>query len=347
MDNGKISVIIPIYNSEKYLKRCLDSVINQTYKNLEIICVNDGSKDNSLQILQEYAQKDNRIIIIDKENAGVSAARNDGIRKATGEYIGFVDSDDWIELDMYEKMYKALKKYNTDIVRISYYKNDTFENTVPIYNLPEYVNKKLSRGNYDYDNELVSSIVKENIPSFLCLLLVKRNVVKKTNLLDESIVFGEDIIFFLELLDNSNSIYFLDSCLYHYFCCLTSCTNSSNYLLRNIYNMILLNEIEKKVLNQSRFNIKNYDKVIDTKISEKIASNFYMLYKTHFLNNKELKKELNDFVSDDKAHAIFLNALVHSYPIHIGIPIFLIKKRKINILLLFYRIRYIISILKI
>ena len=110
----KISVIIPIYNSEKYLKRCLDSIINQTIRELEIICVDDGSTDNSLQTLNKYSKRDNRIIIINRENLGVSAARNAGLKIAKGKYIGFVDSDDWIHLDFFEKLYTAAEKYKAD-----------------------------------------------------------------------------------------------------------------------------------------------------------------------------------------------------------------------------------------
>lgn len=111
-----ISVIIPVYNVEKYLRDCLNSVINQTYKDLEIICINDGSKDNSLSILEEYAKKDKRIIIINKENAGVSAARNDGIEKSTGEYLFCLDSDDYIDNDFFEVFYNNAKKNNSDLV---------------------------------------------------------------------------------------------------------------------------------------------------------------------------------------------------------------------------------------
>ena len=100
----KISVIVPVYNVEKYLARCLDSIINQTLADIEIICINDGSTDNSLEILNDYAKKDSRIKIIDQTNAGLSCARNAGMQIAQGEYIGFVDSDDWIDLDFYEKL---------------------------------------------------------------------------------------------------------------------------------------------------------------------------------------------------------------------------------------------------
>ena len=109
-----ISVIIPVYNVEKYLRRCLDSVINQTFRDLEMICVNDGSTDSSAEILEEYKSRDERIIIINKVNGGLSSARNAGMKVAQGEYIGFVDSDDWIDLDFFEKLYTAAKKHNAD-----------------------------------------------------------------------------------------------------------------------------------------------------------------------------------------------------------------------------------------
>ena len=113
----KVSVIIPIYNVEEYLPKCLNSIINQTYKDLEIICVNDCSPDNSAKILEEYAGNDKRIKIVNrKNNGGLSAARNSGLEAATGEYIYFCDSDDWIEEDYIEKMVSAIELTNVDIV---------------------------------------------------------------------------------------------------------------------------------------------------------------------------------------------------------------------------------------
>ena len=111
----KISIVVPIYNVEKYLNQCIESIINQTYKNLEIILVNDGSSDNSGKICDEYEKQDERIIVIHKENGGLSDARNAGIEIATGKYIGFVDSDDYIEEDMYELLYNNMIKENTEI----------------------------------------------------------------------------------------------------------------------------------------------------------------------------------------------------------------------------------------
>ena len=119
---NKISVIIPIYKVEKYLRQCLDSVVNQTYRDLEIILVDDGSPDNCGAICDEYAQNDDRIIVIHKANGGLSAARNDGMARATGDWISFVDSDDWCELDLYEKAVANAEATDPDIVMYSFYK---------------------------------------------------------------------------------------------------------------------------------------------------------------------------------------------------------------------------------
>lgn len=112
----KISVIIPVYNVEPYIKRCLDSIVNQTYENLEIIIVDDGSLDGCGAICDEYAKKDSRIIVIHKENEGLCAARNDGIKHATGDWVAFVDSDDWCELDYYEKFISGIADFFPDVV---------------------------------------------------------------------------------------------------------------------------------------------------------------------------------------------------------------------------------------
>lgn len=111
----KVSVIVPVYNTEKFLDKCLNSLINQTLDDIEIICINDGSTDNSLSILEKYANIDSRIKVINQENKKQGAARNSGMRIAIGEYIGFVDSDDWVDLNYYEKLYNMAIQYNADI----------------------------------------------------------------------------------------------------------------------------------------------------------------------------------------------------------------------------------------
>lgn len=127
----KLSIIVPVYNVEKYLPKCLESLIKQTLKDIEIICVNDGSMDNSLAILKEFASKDSRIRIIDNQHQGVAKTRNTGIEQSTGEYIGFVDSDDYIDIDFFEKLYNSATKSNSDIAIASILKHKNFFN---IYN---------------------------------------------------------------------------------------------------------------------------------------------------------------------------------------------------------------------
>ena len=133
-----ISIIVPVYNVEKYLKKCFYSILNQSYKNLEVILVNDGSTDNSGKICDELSREDSRIKVYHKDNGGLSDARNYGVAKANGEYVGFVDSDDYIDQYMYENLYKAIRKYNTQIAECGItrvYKNNKLR---PHYDGEEY-----------------------------------------------------------------------------------------------------------------------------------------------------------------------------------------------------------------
>ena len=138
---AEVSVIIPVYNAEKYLEKCIESVVNQTLKDIEIILINDGSTDGSEEICKKYLS-DERVIYYSKENEGLAAARQDGIERASGEYIGFVDSDDWVEPDMYEKMYAAAKSNNSDVVYCNGLVNEDGHRFSP----------EMSSGPYDREN---------------------------------------------------------------------------------------------------------------------------------------------------------------------------------------------------
>jgi len=145
-----ISVIIPVYNVENYLKECLESVINQSFEDLEILCINDESTDNSLNILKEYKNRDSRIQIISQENAGVSAARNTGLNNSTGDYIYFMDSDDYLELEALEEMINLSKNYDLDLLIFEFINFDDktgkkFENNVGM----QYLNE-LEKPVFDY-----------------------------------------------------------------------------------------------------------------------------------------------------------------------------------------------------
>ena len=201
----KVSVIIPVYNTEKYLRKCLDSVCAQTLEDIEIICVNDCSPDASLEILKEYASKDNRIRIIDfKENKGVSVARNIGIDNATGEYIAFMDSDDWIELDFYEKLYGKSVHSTLDIVKGQ---------------LDEFI-IETSKFHHDVLN-INENIQKTNNKLYFCThftsAIYKSSIIKLNNLkFCQKLKNGEDGIFLLDTILCANKICIENDVTYYY-----------------------------------------------------------------------------------------------------------------------------------
>jgi len=209
---NKISVIIPIYNVEKYLKKCLDSVINQTYKNLEIICVNDGSPDNCQKILEEYKTKDNRIIVIEQENRGVSAARNCALSIFTGDFVTFIDPDDWVEFDFYETAIKKLKETKADIFCSGIY--DEFEdrtikreNKLPV---KEVITDKNDLFLYVYKRDFY-----RNFGVFLWNKVYKAELFKGVAF-DENLCVGEDLVVFTEVALKANKFTYTDTAYYHY-----------------------------------------------------------------------------------------------------------------------------------
>lgn len=208
----KVSVIIPIYNVEKYLHRCLNSVIGQSYQNLEIICINDASQDNSVKIIDEYKLKDNRIkILTHKENRGLSSARNTGLDNATGEYVYFIDSDDWIDFDYIEKMVQAATTYNEEII-INTDVLEEYEDTGMC--------EKTGHIHNTYNDEVTGKISTLDIVGNMHYW-VWRNLYKKSTLDVFNIRFpdglrNEDIYFTLLLFAHINSVYIINGSVYHY-----------------------------------------------------------------------------------------------------------------------------------
>ena len=194
----KVSIIVPVYNVEKFLEKCLDSLTNQTLKDIEIICVNDGSTDNSLNILKSFSEKDSRIIIINKQNEGPSVARNTGMKIAKGEYIGFVDSDDWVDLDFYEKLYNSTinngadistasiirwRKHNTKY-KIKYSEEKTYTNLqdkMDCCNIPKicYIWNKLYKSTILKDEKFKSGVYFEDV-IWLPYVIKKSNIIVTT-----------------------------------------------------------------------------------------------------------------------------------------------------------------------
>lgn len=185
-----ISVIVPVYNVSQYLRRCLDSILNNTWRDLEIICVNDGSTDDSLRILREYEGEDPRIIVIDQENGGVSAARNAGLRAASGEFIAFIDSDDWIHPQYFEVLMHAQSQTNADCVVCGVEQTDCETLPVSNYNCAEL--------------NVISTTVSAALANRFTRTRIWGRVYKRSLLDDLQFVFGirlaEDTIFNLSAL---------------------------------------------------------------------------------------------------------------------------------------------------
>lgn len=212
----KISVIIPVYNSIGYLEKCLDSVLTQTYKNLEILCIDDGSTDKSGDICDQYAQQDNRILVIHQSNHGESHARNVGLSRASGDFITFIDCDDFIEDNMYENMINIALSKDVDIVACGYnmdYPDEIIKmtNKFPVDESVLCRDKFLE---YVYHRDFY-----KNVTGYIWNKLFKREVLcskGKEVLFDENLLLGGDVLFFAEAALNSDKFIYTDQNFYHY-----------------------------------------------------------------------------------------------------------------------------------
>lgn len=206
----KVSVVVPVYNVEKYLKRCLDSIINQTYKNIEIILVNDGSKDNSRDICEEYEKNFDNIILINQENGGLSAARNTGLKYVKGEAVTFVDSDDWLELDAIEYYVDSMKKYNVDMVVTNNIRTKDYQkNILQPNNIKEEVLTQ-----EDYAKKFFK-IDGNSIEYYAWSKLYKREIMEDVEF--PVGLFAEDVLGTFRYMKNSQSIFYSNKITYNYF----------------------------------------------------------------------------------------------------------------------------------
>lgn len=217
MGNKKVSIIIPVYNTERYLEKCIQSALNQTYTNIEIICVDDGSTDRSGEILDRFAREDERMLVVHQKNVGESGARNVGLKNATGDYIGFMDCDDWIEPKMYEELVHALEESNADMAIASWYSEDEL-GSVEIRNRKPVREKQFDRKQlmrYIYERDSYRSF------AYMWDKLYKKELLKDDNgtliRFDETLRLGGDVLFLAQMAMNTEKAVYVDKAFYHYF----------------------------------------------------------------------------------------------------------------------------------
>lgn len=215
MDNCKVSVIVPVYNAEEFLHRCVDSLLNQTLEDIEIILIDDGSKDSSPAICDEYAEKHDNITVLHLENGGPARARNKGIEIAKGDYIGFADSDDYCHVEQFEKLYNNAKENNSDIAMCSFFVDNTKE--IKPVNIAF---DSLCSSNDEIKNRIISCFYGEYVHGLnsLCIKIFKRSMLMNNNIrMNENLMRAEDMWFIFDALKVSNVFSFIPDNLYYYY----------------------------------------------------------------------------------------------------------------------------------
>lgn len=331
----KVSIIVPVYNCEDYLKRCMESLINQSLIDIEIITINDGSTDNSLDILREYESIDNRIKVIDKENTGVSDSRNKGIEISNGKYMVFVDSDDWIDLDMLECMYNKAENTESDIVICSYIREFGTHSKDKIMNLNE---ELIYEGNElrNLHRRIIGPIDNEfKDPESLDSLgtswgkiynseLIKLHKVKFVNL--SEIGTSEDTLFNFELFNYVKKVTFINKPYYHYW-------KQNSTSVTSVYNENLISQWEKlfKHMNNiiEKHNLKvNFSKALQNRICVGVLGLGLNICKRN--NNLTTIKRLENIkciLEDKTIRKAYENFDLSYFPIHWKLFYFFNKKR--------------------
>lgn len=257
----KITIIIPVYNAKEYIKKCIESVLKQTYQNLEILVIVDGATDKSVEIVNEYAKKDARIKVIARENKGIFYTRIEGIKEATSHYLYFLDADDWIEKDTIQTMYSYKEKYQVSIVRCQNYYKDEKEKIGQLKNI-EYLEVE------DFNEKLYPQLFGSYDFASIWNQLIEKNCLEELEENDYDIIFGEDYLLNLKLYKNIETIVLVPDYLYHYRTNDMSITNQQNYegLLKKLESaykshLAIINQISPSVPGVVGEDLETYQKI--------------------------------------------------------------------------------------
>lgn len=288
-----ISIIMPVYNKYKYLTKSLNSIINQTYKDFELIIVDDGSSDGSENLCDEFAKKDNRIKVLHIENAGVSNARNVGLDNAKGKYLQFIDSDDYVDDDMLEKLYDKATKHDVDIV---------ISGVTKVNHNYEVINKTIPQlEGVKNRNDMLENFASEQCSTGIygCVSnkFIRRDIVEKIKLrFDTKIKLAEDLDFYLKLYEHISSIYFYDTSFYYYIQNAANSSTSEDFK-HDYLTQINISLRQKELLSKNNMLNENNLKTINL-----VITNFTLcyVYNKFTCPYSEYKKRLNCIYGNKK-----------------------------------------------
>lgn len=311
----KISVIIPVYNTASYLKECIESVLNQSFRDIELICINDGSTDSSLEVLNYYKSKDNRVKIISQENKGVGAARNIGIDEATGEYVLFIDSDDYIKKDALTDLIYLAESKSLDVLmfKMINFDNNTYEESIYRYFEMPFLKNIVGDDVFNWrmiKNRLFD--VSVTIPG----KLFKRNLIKNIRF-PENLIF-EDNLFFIKVMLRAKRVYFHEEYLYYrrlrddsitnsYFTRYSECIDIYDLIEKHIKYLKLYSDLSIPLFNRKCRDIFTRYNLIE---DDEIKKDFYYKIRDNFSkNNRRYEREGIFNKCSKRSLTIFSNAL--------------------------------------
>lgn len=294
-----VSIIVPVYNSERFIRRCLDSLINQTYSNIEIILVNDGSNDKSKELIEEYAASDNRISLYSQKNQGVSVARNAGVDRAKGQYVMFVDADDYIEPNMVAEM----------VSKLQYEKTIVFCDNTEIWPRGLDVRNLFSElSDETLDKETVLKEIASGRAGLVCGKLFERSIVVEQNIrFDSNVKNCEDQLYFLEIVNHCDHFIHVPQTLYHYD---RRNENSATikYQSGALENQLyVLNEIERLLL-KSEILVENITPIVSKRTWDAVrlcVNN--EVFHTSLSNISERKRKIKDIISNEVFKRVVFN----------------------------------------
>ena len=336
MGMPKISIIVPVYNVEKYIERCLNSLVNQTMKDIEIIVVNDGTLDNSMDICERFAVLDDRIKLFNKENEGLGLARNYGLERATGEFICFVDSDDYVTYDMCDLLYRAAIEHGADIVYGGVYYDDNNNTIIGMNHVKE---TKIWRGENEVRSLLLDFIAtKPEIKNDTIMevsvwkAIFRRSIFEQNDIrfVSERVFISEDVIFDIDYLSKSQCIVAIPNCVYYY--CVNQDSLSKTFRTDRFTKVKeLYNEIVKKL--QQLYKEDEFRLRTDRFLIARARTNAKKIIKHRkVIGRLETDEALLKIIEDSDLQSVLKRYPIMNLPGKYAIVALLMKKKKVKLL---------------